>query len=246
MSFHETVTGMVLAATPVGDYDKRLVILTGERGKITVFARGAKKPTSQFLACSQPFTYGKFTVYEGKNAYTLNSVTVEDYFVELREDLELIYYGLYFCELADYYSQEGVQAYSLLKLMCATLSALRDKRMPVDMIKAVCQLKMSAINGEAPFPSECVKCGEKEKLAGISFSAGGAVCPNHLKEYDDVIVMEYPAIYAVYYVIVKPEDGIYSFKLDEKAAADFIYYVERYMKKFVHKEFTSLELLKMY
>ena len=143
-----SVTGMVLKASPVGEYDRRLVILTCERGKITAFARGARRPGNSLMACSGPFVFGKFMLYEGKESYTLAGAEVTNYFREIAADMEATCYGSYFLEFADYYGRENVEAVDVLKLLYQSMRALLKETIPNRLVKPVFELKLMQLNGE--------------------------------------------------------------------------------------------------
>ena len=142
------LTGMVIKSAPAGEYDRRLVILTCERGKITAFARGARRPGSTLMAACAPFVFGTFALYEGRDAYSLVSVDVQNYFREITEDMEAACYGSYFLEFADYYGRENLEAVETLKLLYQSLRALLKSAIPNRLVRAVFELKLMEINGE--------------------------------------------------------------------------------------------------
>ena len=143
-----SVQGMVLSVMPVGEYDNRLVLLTTDRGKISAFARGARKMGSPLSALCRPFATGVFTLFEGRTAYTLKEARIQNYFEALNADMKAVYYGYYFAELADYYSREGGEERMTLRLLYCALSALTKESLTPGLVRAVYELKMLMMNGD--------------------------------------------------------------------------------------------------
>lgn len=150
MTDHILVTGMVIFSTPVNDYDRRIILLTKERGKITVFANGARRQGSRMLAATNPFCFGTFKVYERKNAYSLIEANITNYFEELRSDFTGAYLGMYFLEFADYYSRENNDEIELLKLLYQSVRAIIKDSIDNRLVKVVYEMKIMVVNGEFP------------------------------------------------------------------------------------------------
>lgn len=233
---------MVLAAMPIGEYDKRLVILTKERGKITAFAKGARKQNSALLACSQPFTFGEFTVFEGKTAYNITSANISNYFVELRDDLEKIYYGIYFCEFSEYLTRENSNESNVLKLLYQSLRALSKEAIPVELVRCIFELKIISYNGEAPQVFECVKCKNEEAYYFSSIS-GGLVCNTCRESSNDNVRVSGSTIYTMQYIITSTVEKLYTFTVTEEVLRELKNCMKRYRKTYIEKEFKSLEVL---
>ena len=146
------VTGIILKQSPVGEYDRHISLLTKERGKLSAFARGARKAGSRLAAATNPFAFGMFKLYEGKKSYTLTEADIQNYFEELRRDYIGACYGQYFAEVTDYYTRENSDEREMLKLFYQSLRALCAASLPNPLVKCVFELRAIAVNGEFPGP----------------------------------------------------------------------------------------------
>ena len=142
------VYGMVLSSMPIGENDKRVVILTRELGRISAFARGARRPGSQLMAATGAMAFGKFSLVVGRSAYVLVQAQIDQYFLELAQDPEAIWYAYYFLDFADYYGREGIDATDMLNLLYLSLRALQHDSLDNRLIRRIYELRLMVINGE--------------------------------------------------------------------------------------------------
>ena len=77
-------------------------------------------------------------------------VNISQYFEELRADYIGAYYGMYFLEIADYYTRENNDEREMLKLLYQSMRALLAPSLPNKLVKCIYELKTLAVNGEYP------------------------------------------------------------------------------------------------
>ncbi len=210
-----TVTGMVLSAAPVGDYDKLVVLLTRERGKIRAFARGARRPGSALMAVANAFAFGEFQIYEGRTSYTMSQASIQNYFGELMTDFEGACYGQYFLEFADYYTRENADGSDFLKLAYQSLRALLVPSLPRKLVRYIYELKAMTYSGE---------------------------CPQTFEQFSDWNLNP-STEYALQYVVAASVEKLYTFLLTEEVFAEFAGVVTWLRKHYVEHRFKSLEIL---
>ena len=213
------LTGMILNTMPVGEYDKRITILTRERGKITAFARGARRPKSSLQAATNLFCFGTFEAYEGRSSYTVVKAEISNYFRELAMDLDKTYYGCYFLELADYFCQENNDCINQLKLVYQTLRALNVPSLSPKLVRVIYELKTLVYFGVYPNVFACTSCGSREQLWCFDEKSNGVMCRE---------CQPGPVKY--------PLEKLYTFTVTEEVLGQVTKLIQYYMRQYVEKE----------
>ena len=237
------VTGLVLSAMPMGEYDKRITLLTKERGKITAFAQGARRPNSQLLAATNPFSFGEFELFEGRSTYTLVKASISNYFRELALDPEAAYYGFYFLEFAEYYCQENNDEKEMLKLLYQSLRALESISYDNRLVRAIFELKALAVNGEAPNVFSCLSCRKKEQLFYFSVRKGGMLCADCKKKAEDAWEMNESTVYTMQYIISSDITKLFNFAVSDTVLSELRRMLDEYMHLYLNHSFKSLKIL---
>lgn len=238
------VTGMVLSAMQVGDYDRRLVILTKERGKLSAFARGARRTGNALTAACQPFTYGTFSLFAGRDAFRIQSVNVQNYFDEIKTDLDGITYGTYFCEMADYFTQENLDAKEQLKLLYVTMRALVKKQVAYPLIRRIYEIRILALDGEEMQVFSCVKCGNSGTGYVFRAGQGGLVCVDHCQiDYDIGELLHPSTVYSLQYILSASLERLYTFQISQEVQAELDGICNAFLEEYVDQQFKSSEFL---
>lgn len=241
--YHQA-TGIIIEEQAIKEADKRLVIVTKEFGKVTVFANGAKKAKSSLLAGSQLFVLGRFYLYQGKTAYTLKQVEILDSFYGLRTDYQQMTLALYLSELTKALLKEAMLGQEMLELLYYAFRHILENKKPLHRIKATFELKALSLSGLAPLMTDCVRCGKnKGQLLLTAFSPfdGGVVCQDCQVNHD--LLLPKPLLKSMCYIIERPIKQCYSFNIGQDEQLAMI--IRRYLASQLEVKLKSEAMLEL-
>ncbi len=174
--------GIVIREYEAGESDKRLVLLCKELGRVMVYARGARKPGSKFMAAAQLFAYGDYVIADGRQFKSVSQAEVIESFYAIRTDYARLCHAHLMLEVCDKAIMEDTPCDELLLVLLRALTYLSKPAggvtLPPEQVAAVFLFRFYLYYGIAPSVDECCVCGGEATITGDGayFCDEGYVC----------------------------------------------------------------------
>jgi len=236
------VNGILLSSSPIGEADKRVVLLTKEMGRVSAFARGSRRMNSSLTGVTRTFAAGTFFLTPGRDAYSLAKAEIRDYFEDLVRDVEGTAYGCYFAELASFFARENVPEPELLNLLYFSLKALLRPELPDRLVRRVFELKLFQTEGLLPDFYHCGVTGEPLTEGYFHFGLLEPVSVSAEKEGRGVPLSK-STVYAIQFIAGKEVKRLFSFSVSDQVLGEMSAVTEALLSRFVDREIRSRSLL---
>ena len=247
MQTGKTVTGgVVLRVTDTKETDRILTVLTADRGKIPLIARGARRKNSRLAAACQLPAYSELTIYKRGGWYMLDEASPLELFDALGRDIELLALASWFCELTEAVCAEETPAPEVLSLLLNALYALCYTDRPPRLVKAAFQFRLMALAGFEPLADGCALCGRGDAEAPMLDVQGGFVTCGGCRGPDAGLRLPLTAggLAALRHILSVEPKRLYSFTLEPGALAALDHAGEAFISAQLERGFRTLDYYK--
>ena len=238
-----TTNGLVIKEQTTGESDRLVTLLTADYGIVRAFVRRAKLVKSRMASATSLFAYGRFTLYQTRDAYVADDVAPVEVFFELRRDIESLALAQYFAQLAFEMGAEGQPCEELLRLTLNSLHLLCKGSKKRTQIKAVFEFRSACLGGYMPNILACDHCGTYETdLMYFDTLEGRIYCENCPKT--GAVPVPVNVIKAIRFICLTPPEKIFSFTLSNENLKILGEVSEKYILSRVQRKLSALEFYK--
>jgi DNA repair protein RecO (recombination protein O) len=210
--------GIVLREYDAGESNKKLVMLTRGHGKITVFARGARRTGSKLA--TGLFSYNEFVIFQGSGFYSLNAVAPVHIFDGISDDFEKFCFAHAFLEMTDKMVLASMDTGEILDVLLWALLELTGHRHAPATVFAVFAIKLLKTEGFAPL------------VNGAGAETG-----------ESILQLSAEAVQALTYIMEANPKKMFAFRVSEDVARQLYRAAKVFAAENLDAELKSLEMI---
>ena len=243
---YATTKGLVLREVRYKEADRILTVLTEDRGKLTVKARGALRRGSRLGAASQVLCWSEFTMFGNRGRWTADEGSTLEQFLGLRDDIALLALGAYFAELLDTVCAEEMPDAPALRLGLNALYALSRGLFSAEHVKSVFELRLMCLEGFRPEVGVCGVCGREDVEDPVFLPDEGMVCCRSCAgaAAGAALPLDPESLAAMRHIADAPAKKEFSFVIPEEAEDRLSRVCESYVRRQLDRGFSSLDYFK--
>ena len=246
MSEKIVTKGIVLRETQTKEADKILTVLTAERGRLAVIARGARRKNSPLAAASELLAFSELVLYEQRGWLMMSEGSTVELWNGIRRDVELLALASYFAEMTESVTGEGEPAGEVLALLLNALYALDTLKKPRALVKAAFELKLLSLVGYEPLAAACAVCGATAPKEPLFDAAEGVVlcraCAGAAGP--GLLPLDPGSLAAFRHVLGVEQRRMLSFELRGETLARFARACESFARVQLERDFRTLDFYK--
>ena len=222
-------SGVVLRVTDTKETDRILTVLTPDKGKIPLIARGARRKNSRLAGW-----------------YLLDEASPVELFDGLGRDIQLLALAAWFCELTEAVCAEETACPEILSLLLNGLYALCYTEKEPQLVKAAFQFRLMALAGFEPLAEGCAVCGARDVRAPMLDIFGGFVTCGGCKSPDSRMRLPLTegGLAALRHVLGADGKRLYSFTLEKSALQALDHAGEAFIAAQLERSFRTLDYYK--
>lgn len=172
-------TGIVLQRRNLGEADRLVTLLTPDRGKVVLLAKGARKVTSRKAGHLELFTHVRVQVARARTWDIITQAETLHHYPHMRASLPRMAHAYYMAELLLHFAPEEQSDRPLFDLALETLAHLNSSDNLL-VVSRWFEAHLLRVTGFQPQLYVCPVCGDPLSVEVVNVWApaeGGALCP---------------------------------------------------------------------
>ena len=245
------IEAIVMHRSDMGEADRLLTVLSRERGKLRLNAKGARKVGSRKSGHVELFVRSSMLIAKGRGEIDIVSqVETRDAYRGVREDLARSTYAHYAVELIDAFAEEGSEQPELFDLLADALKWI-ETTSTLPLAVRYFELQLLTQAGFQPQVIFCAAKGEPlqeiapDEFYGWSPASGGALCPDHARDRSDSSRLSLNALKVLRYALRADCAAFTALNVRDSVLGEVEQVMLRYIQFVLERKVKSVEFLNL-